>query len=305
MDLILVFPKELFLLTSVQNNRLVDATTMRRWKALVFAFSTSLKRAVKAEVKSVQQSVYTEVLAASQKWIEGFNQGDLAVMVNGYTSDASLHPRPNPLCFGQAEIESFWSGLLATGASELTYSNIRLTVEEEGRVRLAADWSMNVAAGVITNELWVKQENGEWLIAQDDFDVLRRRTGSISEFVSQFHANLTAWFTGSDDSGAVWIALEQACPDNMLLVYPSGAKLSGPKFLQSIKDNPRNNVGFLATVEQIEVLSESPDYGVVAYVEVQVGAEKSATQNKRSALAMVQSSPQGWCWRYIQETGLS
>lgn len=253
----------------------------------------------------MHQNTHMEVLAASQNWIAGFNRGDLAAMVRGYTKNASMHPRPNPLCSGQAEIESFWSGLLAAGASELVYSNIRLTIEGEGRARLAADWSMNVAAGVITNELWVRQENGDWLIAQDDFDILRQSTGSIAEFVSQFHANLTAWFSGSDDSGAVWSALEQACPVNMLLVYPSGAKLSGTEFLQSIKNNPRNNVGFLATVEQVEVLSESSEQGVVAYVEVQVGAEKSATENRRSALAMVQPSPQGWCWRYIQETSLT
>ncbi len=253
----------------------------------------------------MHHNAHTQVLAASQNWIEGFNRGDLAAMLRGYTKHASMYPRPNPLCSGQEEIERFWSGLLAAGASDLVYSNIRLTIEDESRARLAADWSMNVASGVITNELWVKQENGEWLITQDDFDILRQSTGSIAEFVSQFHANLTAWFSGADDSGAVWSALEQACPGNMVLVYPSGAKLSGAEFLQSIKNNPRNNLRFLATVEHIEVLSESQDLAVVAYVEVQTGAKMTATENRRSALAMVQPGPHGWCWRYIQETSLS
>ncbi len=253
----------------------------------------------------MDQNTYIEVMAASQNWIAGFNRGDLTTMVNGYTKDASMHPRPSPLCFGQQAIENFWSGLLTIGAGELVYSNIRLTTEGEGRARLAADWSMNVAAGVITNELWIKQENGQWLIAQDDFDILRQNSGSIAEFVDQFHANLTAWFAGSDDSGAAWSALEQACPDNMALVYPSGAKLSGADFLQSISNHPRDNAGFLASVEHIEVLSESTNEGVVAYVEVQVGAANSATENRRSALAMVQQGPQGWCWRYIQETSLT
>jgi hypothetical protein len=121
--------------------------------------------------------------------------------------------------------------VLAAGASELVYSNIRLTIEDEGRARLAADWSMNIAAGVITNELWIKQENGQWLIAQDDFDILRQSTSSIAEFVSQFHANLTSWFAGTNDSVAAWSALKYACPDNMVLVYPSRAKLSGAEFV--------------------------------------------------------------------------
>ncbi len=252
----------------------------------------------------MDQNAYMEVLAASQNWIAGFNRGDLAAIVSGYTQDASMHPRPNPLCLGRQEIEVFWSGLLAAGASELVYSNIRLTIEGEGRARLAADWSMNVAAGVITNELWIRQEDGQWLIAQDDFDILRQSTGNITEFVSQFHAHLTAWFADSDDSGAVWSALEYACPDNMVLVYPSGEKLSGTQFLQSISNHPRNNSEFLASVEQIQVLSECFNQGVVAYVEVQVGAANSTTKNRRSALAMVQQGPQGWCWRYIQETSL-
>ena len=194
--------------------------------------------------------------------------------------------------------------VLAAGASELVYSNIRLTIEDEGRARLAADWSMNIAAGVITNELWIKEENGQWLIAQDDFDILRQSTSSIAEFVIQFHANLTSWFAGTNDSVAAWSALKYACPDNMVLVYPSRAKLSGAEFVQSISNHPRNNVGFSATVEQIQVLSESSNEGLVAFVEVQTGAEKSAAQNRRSALVMVQRGPQGWCWRYIQETSL-
>ena len=90
----------------------------------------------------------------------------------------------------------------------------------------------------------------------------------------------------------------------MVLVYPSGAKLSGTQFLQSISNHPRNNSEFLASVEQIQVLSESFNHGVVAYDEVQVGAANSTTKNRRSALAMVQQGPQGWCWRYIQETSL-
>jgi hypothetical protein len=90
----------------------------------------------------------------------------------------------------------------------------------------------------------------------------------------------------------------------MVLVYPSGAKLSGAEFVQSISNHPRNNAGFLATVEQIQVLSESTNEGLVAYVEVQAGAEKSTAENRRSALAMVQRGPLGWCWRYIQETSL-
>jgi len=55
----------------------------------------------------MQQQVQAEVLAASQAWITAFNQGDLRTIVNAYTKDASMHPRPNPMCIGLQDIEEF------------------------------------------------------------------------------------------------------------------------------------------------------------------------------------------------------
>lgn len=250
----------------------------------------------------MQQKVQAEVLAASQSWIIAFNQGDLHTLVNAYTKDAPMHPRPNLICIGLQDIEEFWSHLLSTGAGKLVYSNIRLEVVGDNRVRLSAHWTMNIAAGVITNELWVKQETGQWQIQQDDFEVAG--PGCIADFVSLFHANLTGWFSGSSDAVTTWAWLDYACPDNLVLVYPSGTTLTGAEFLQSIRNHPRDNEQFLAVVEQINVLSESASEGVVSYVEVQSGAANSSLENRRAALGLVHKGPHGWRWRHIQETAL-
>ena len=37
---------------------------------------------------------------------------------------------------------------------------------------LSASWSMNVGSGFITKELWVKQDDGRWLLKEDDFSVV-------------------------------------------------------------------------------------------------------------------------------------
>ena len=39
---------------------------------------------------------------------------------------------------------------------------------------LSADWRMNVGRGVITMEKWVKQSDGNWLLEQDDFEVVEQ-----------------------------------------------------------------------------------------------------------------------------------
>ena len=38
-------------------------------------------------------------------------------------------------------------------------------------VVLSASWSMNVGRGIITKELWVRQDDQSWLLVEDDFEV--------------------------------------------------------------------------------------------------------------------------------------
>lgn len=127
---------------------------------------------------------------------------------------------------------------------------------------------------------------------------------AIATFVSNFHHDLTRWFSGADEGEATWNALVNAYPDNMTLIYPSGAQLSGRAFLEELASSKRNNGDFVASATEIRVLHAEKDLGVVAYQELQQGAEASQRSNLRSALALVRRGEQGWHWDYIQETGM-
>lgn len=124
------------------------------------------------------------------------------------------------------------------------------------------------------------------------------------DFVRRFHADLTGWFSGDGDRQATWSGLKAACPADMRLVYPSGRLLSGAAFLESIADRYGRSPGFEAEVGEFERLHWVGDAAVVAYVERQVGARASASDNGRSALALLRRAEDGWAWAAIQETDL-
>jgi len=121
-------------------------------------------------------------------------------------------------------------------------------------------------------------------------------------FVRRFHDDLSAWFAGEGEAGAVWDRLVAAAPADMRLVYPSGNRLSGAAFLDSIRDRWGKSPGFRAGVADVEVLHADASHAVLAYVESQSGARSSAATNRRSAMALVQRTGNGWSWVYIQET---
>ena len=75
---------------------------------------------------------------------------------------------------GKEAIDGFWRPFMASGAGQLVYENIKLEVVDESTVVLSADWRMNVGRGIITKEKWVKQSDGNWLLEQDDFEVLEQ-----------------------------------------------------------------------------------------------------------------------------------
>ncbi len=125
-----------------------------------------------------------------------------------------------------------------------------------------------------------------------------------AEFVHAFHRDLTRWFSGTGPRDEVWSRLEAATPDAMTLVYPSGARLGGRELLDGIRDRFGKSPGFEATIADVELLRADDDHAVVAYVESQAAATHSATRNRRSALALLESEDGAWRWRYIQETAL-
>jgi ketosteroid isomerase-like protein len=117
------------------------------------------------------EKIKQAVLECSKKWIEAFNKGDTDTCVAGYQADAIINAKPLGTFKGTGKIDAFWRPFIASGAGELNYSNVKLEVVDASTVLLSASWTMNVGRGIITLEKWVLQNDGKWLLAQDDFEV--------------------------------------------------------------------------------------------------------------------------------------
>ena len=98
------------------------------------------------------------------------------------TLEAGARGRLGPIGFDvtlyrawlDGEIVSTSDFVTQTGATNLEYDHVRVEVDSPTRVRLAADWRMNVGRGVITKELWVRQSDGVWRLEEDHFEVQER-----------------------------------------------------------------------------------------------------------------------------------
>ena len=122
----------------------------------------------------LQDKLREEVRVCSQNWIANFNKGDVTACVAAYNHNAIMHATPLGTFIGKEAIDGFWRPFMASGAGQLIYNNIKLEVVDESTVLLSADWRMNVSRGVITMEKWVKQSGGNWLLEQDDFEVVEQ-----------------------------------------------------------------------------------------------------------------------------------
>jgi ketosteroid isomerase-like protein len=118
-----------------------------------------------------EEKIKQAILVCSQKWIEAFNKGDADTCIAGYQVDAVINAKPLGTFKGTSEIDAFWRPFMASGASELKYSDVKLEVVDASTVLLSASWTMNVGRGIITLEKWVLQNEGNWLLAQDDFEI--------------------------------------------------------------------------------------------------------------------------------------
>lgn len=111
------------------------------------------------------------IAAASRAWRDAFNAGDAAGAAALYEDDAVMVVKPYGTFKGRDAIEGFWSDILSKGFADVIYSNTVTTVLDGTSARIAADWQMNNARGIITNELWVLQPDGRALLREDHFEI--------------------------------------------------------------------------------------------------------------------------------------
>jgi len=122
---------------------------------------------------TAHHKVALEVLSASKDWILQFNKGNAKACVDRYAKNATMSAMPFGVKHGVKEVSDFWTPFIASGATDLVYTNVSIEVANEKTVFLSANWSMNVGYGVIYQEKWEKIE-GEWKYTYDDFQVLEQ-----------------------------------------------------------------------------------------------------------------------------------
>jgi ketosteroid isomerase-like protein len=112
-----------------------------------------------------------EAKAASQQWVKEFNKGNVEYMVKAYTSDSIMITHPIGVFHGSEAVLSFWSELVNGGADDLVYIEPKYELIDNETMHLSARWKMNIGEGYITLEKWVKQADGVWRLAFDDFTI--------------------------------------------------------------------------------------------------------------------------------------
>lgn len=115
-----------------------------------------------------------EVEAASKKWVDNFNEGQVEYCIDAYSNDALMQAKPFGTFKGKQEIGDFWRPFVASGAGYLVYRNTTIKEIDPRTVHIASDWSMNVGEGIITKEKWVKEEDNVWRLQEDHFEVKKQ-----------------------------------------------------------------------------------------------------------------------------------
>lgn len=214
--------------------------------------------------------VALEVLNASKKWIEEFNKGNAAKCVAGYTKNAVMSAMPFGIKKGRKEISEFWTPFMASGATNLVYTNVRIEVANATTAYISANWSMNVGSGVIYQEKWEKKE-GIWLLAYDNFQVLEQfdtprenKTNPVaSHEVIEKAINASIEWTNGFNSGKGTVCAEGYSENATMNAIPF-ASINGKKGIQDfwvklINDGASNliyhNPTFTATTNNVVTLS--------------------------------------------------
>jgi uncharacterized protein (TIGR02246 family) len=114
-----------------------------------------------------------DVENGQKQWLEAFNSGDAAGVAAQYTETGRLLPPNGEIVAGRAQLVPFVQGFIDTGA-KLTFDLIEVYETPEvctsvGRYDMTFEGSDARDLGKFI-EVWVRQSDGSWLIADDIFN---------------------------------------------------------------------------------------------------------------------------------------
>lgn len=121
------------------------------------------------------EDIRSEVAQASANWIKHFNEQSYEACISVYTDDAWMKSHPFGEFRGIEQIGDFWRNFAKHQPRQLEYRDIRIHVIDERTAILSASWSMNICSGYISKELWIKNDQGQWQLQEDDFLVIMQR----------------------------------------------------------------------------------------------------------------------------------
>lgn len=128
----------------------------------------------------MSQSIRQAVMQASREWITDFNQGNVQACIERYLPEASMQISPFGRFDGVDAIGTFWNEFAKSGPAQLVYRNVEIKVLNDKQAILSANWSMNIASGFISKELWALNEDGQWYLEEDDFSVLTQLSAPLA-----------------------------------------------------------------------------------------------------------------------------
>ncbi|NRD75637.1 isochorismatase family protein [Shewanella sp. VB17] len=127
----------------------------------------------------MSQSIRQAVMQASREWIANFNQGDVQACIECYLPEASMQVSPFGHFDGIDAIGAFWNEFAKSGPTQLVYRHVEIKVLNDKQAILSANWSMNIASGFISKELWTLNNDGQWYLEEDDFSVLTQLSAPL------------------------------------------------------------------------------------------------------------------------------
>lgn len=112
------------------------------------------------------------VQKSSAAWIEAFNRGDFTACANAYEINGVMTAKPFGTFIGREEIQAFWKKLILQGYAKVRYVEPAIEVINANTAVVSSKWEMNKAYGIITEEIWVLQEDGQAKLKIDNFEVI-------------------------------------------------------------------------------------------------------------------------------------
>ena len=113
-----------------------------------------------------------DIEAREAEWLKAFNAGDASGVAQIYTQDGRILPPNGPIVDGRAAIEGFVKEFVASKA-QLSFKLV--TVHESADLCAAVgEYELEIPGAPTDSgkfvEVWRRQADGSWLIADDIFN---------------------------------------------------------------------------------------------------------------------------------------